>query len=174
MVNSFLGLAKCISMWWRRRGVTVAKSTESLLEKRGQGRVLCVLTAIFVTMTRWNCTVSWLSTNKGQVAVSFRKLKCLSKVVVVMKRSVPLCFSHRFESPTIQLSHGKKLFCHQVPICRFTITCIPAFQSSIKTHLGHSEEFYEKGCQGRLFCKCWISYLWLSCLGEAECYMNYQ
>ena len=49
-----------------------------------------------------------LSTNKGQVAVSFRKLKCLTKVTIVMKRSEPLCFSHRFKSPTIQLSHGNK------------------------------------------------------------------
>ena len=117
-----------------------------------------------------------LSTNKGQVAVSFRKLKCLTKVTIVMKRSEPLCFSHRFKSPTIQLSHGnkKKIFCHQVPICGFTITCIPAFQSCVKTHVGHSEQFHEKGAQGRLFCECWISYLWLSCLGETKCYMNYQ
>jgi len=31
MGNSFLELAKCISTWRGRRGVTVAKSTESLL-----------------------------------------------------------------------------------------------------------------------------------------------
>ena len=89
----------------------------------------CWLPYLFLLL--WGeTTVRWLTSKKSEASFYFRKLKIMTKAVVVMK-SEPVCYSGKFKSETNQFSL-RKILCLQAPIPRFTKTCFPAVSELCK------------------------------------------
>ena len=139
------------------------------MRKSSEESVLWVLTTInVITLTRWICSVMWLPSKKWQAAVSFSKLKKVTKVVVlwweIWTRVLAFLSSLRLQLSSCY--RVKILVLPSTPKLGFTKVCFPAYQSCVKTLLGCIVRFHEKRGQGRVFCECWLPYPLLPWLTE--------
>lgn len=126
----------CTILWEKLSGKTVLSGA--------------VLTAIAsVSLIRWNCTISWLLSKKLGVSFYFRKVKIMTRVVLIKKK--PLWISGKVNAATIQLSLCKNTSLPSGSNSQVHKNMFPSILISVKeTAQIHSAMPWEV-CQGRFF-----------------------
>lgn len=123
----------CTILWEKLSGKTVLSGA--------------VLTAIAsVSLIRWNCTISWLLSKKLGVSFYFRKVKIMTRVVLIKKNHYG--FLTRLMLRLSSFHCVKILLCHQAPIPKFTKTCFPAVWYLWKKLLRFTVPCHEKYVRG--------------------------
>lgn len=102
---------------------------KAFYEKRGQVRVYCEcwLSYLFLLCLGDSVLSEVFPERSGKQPLSFRKLKYLTKIVVVMKRKMKQCvFLAGLDWNYPYSTGGKFCFWHYMTIHKFTKTCFPA------------------------------------------------
>ena len=136
-------------------------------EKMSGETVLWELISIpVVILSGWNHTVRWLPCLKSEGACCFHKTPKLNQSYCFNEKNETVCFSGSFEVETIQLSQWENTsfaIRPQFPGSQNHVSL--HFQNCVKTLLGHTVPFREKGTVSEESVECWLPYLlwhWLS------------